>query len=202
MEPGHSHTYAEHFREMVEAGDDVEGEARFVDAVVPPASRILDAGCGQGRTAGALTQRGHEVVGVDIDDVLIGAARLDHPGPTYIEADLSTLDLGESRFDAAVSAGNVLTFVAPGSQVQTLRAIRRHLRGDAVYVVGFHVERYDIVDFDAHVREAEFDIEQRFATWDLRPWHPEAEFCVTILRVPQDEGSAEYIHEPHESAHG
>ena len=32
--------------------------------------------------------------------------------------------------------------------------------------------------------DAELRVEHRFATWDLREWHPEADFAVTVLRKP------------------
>ena len=186
-EDGHSQWYAEHFRELSAAGQDIEGEARLIDAIVRPGSRILDAGCGQGRTGGALSRRGHQVVAVDIDPDLIEAAEHDHQGPIYICADLGSLDIemvGGELFDAAVSAGNVITFVAPGTEVATLAAIRSVLKPDAPFVVGFHTERYDPWLFDSHLVAAGFMLESRFATWDLRPWHPDADFCVSILRVP------------------
>ena len=193
-DPGHSDWYAEHFRELTSSGEDTTGEARLMDAIVLPRSRILDAGCGQGRTSGELSRRGHEVVGVDIDPVLIESAKIDNPGPTYICADLSTLNLRDhgqpELFDAAVSAGNVITYVAPGTEVAALTEIRSHLRPDAPCVIGFHTERYDVEDFDAHLEQAGFALESRFSTWDLRPWNPDAEFCVSILRNPgSDTGS-------------
>ena len=185
----HSQWYADHFRELAAEGADIAGEARFVDAVVRPGSRILDAGCGQGRTAGSLAQRGHDVVAVDIDATLLAAARIDHPGPTYVEADLATLHLIDDRgnrlmFDAAVSAGNVITYVAPGTEVEVLRAIRAHLQPDAPCVMGFHTERYAVDDFDRDASAAGFVLESRFATWDLRPWHDDADFAVSVLRNP------------------
>lgn len=184
---GHSEWYAEHFRELSAMGQDIEGEARLIDAIVSPGSRILDAGCGQGRTAGALSRSGHQVIAVDIDPHLIEAAAQDHPGPTYICADLGSLSIegvGGELLDAAVSAGNVITFVAPGMEIATLAAIRSVLKPDAPFVVGFHTERYDPKLFDSHLVAAGFTLESRFATWDLRPWHPAADFCVSILRVP------------------
>jgi SAM-dependent methyltransferase len=66
---------------MAAEGADLGGEARLVDAMVAPGSRLLDAGCGTGRTAAVLHARGHRVVGVDADPVLIAAAEADHPGP-------------------------------------------------------------------------------------------------------------------------
>jgi SAM-dependent methyltransferase len=184
MEEGHSQRYAEHFREMVANSEDVEGEARFLDAVVPPGSSILDAGCGQGRTSGALHRRGHRVVGIDIDPVLIAAARHDNPGPDYHVCDLLTLDVLEEAelFDAAISAGNVITYVAPNTQVEVLSSIRRYLKPDAPYVLGFHTERYRPTDFVKDASAAGFTVELQFSTWDLRPWHDDADFVVFLLR--------------------
>ena len=182
---GTSEWYAEHFRELAAEGSDLEGEARLADAVVAPGSRILDAGCGQGRTAAALHHRGHHVTAVDIDPVLLTAARTDNPGPNYIEADLSNLNLSHEvggGFDAAVSAGNVITFVAPGTEVEVLRCIRGLLRPDGPYLLGFHVDRYPLEAFDVAIEQAGFHLEQRFATWDLRPWKSDSEFAVSILR--------------------
>ena len=72
--PDHSTWYIERFRSMAAAGDDLHGEARMIDAMVERGARILDAGCGPGRVGGYLAGVGHEVVGVDIDPVLIAAA--------------------------------------------------------------------------------------------------------------------------------
>lgn len=186
---GHSAWYVRHFRRLADEGADLGGEARLVDAMVAPHSRILDAGCGPGRTGATLFARGHRVVGVDVDPELIEAAREDHPGPRWIVADLATMDLpslGEPEpFDAAVMAGNVITYVAPDTETAVLATIRRHLRPDGVLVVGFHTERLDVTAFDRHVAAAGFTLEHRFSTWDLRPWRPDADFAVSILRNPQ-----------------
>jgi 2-polyprenyl-3-methyl-5-hydroxy-6-metoxy-1,4-benzoquinol methylase len=49
--PGHSAWYIERFRSMAAQGRDLDGEARLVDAMVPRSARVLDAGCGPGRSA-------------------------------------------------------------------------------------------------------------------------------------------------------
>ena len=63
-------------------------------------------------------------MGVDIDPVLIRAAEQDHRGPTWLVADLAELDLAEldlggmgieEGFDVVVCAGNVMTFLDPGT---------------------------------------------------------------------------------------
>lgn len=186
---GHSRWYVERFRQLAADGVDLGGEARLVDALVAPGSRILDAGCGTGRVGAVLHDRGHVVVGVDADPLLIAAAREDHPGPTWLVGDLSELDLAahgvEAPFDAAVAAGNVLTFVAPGSEVDVLRRIAAHLAADGRLVVGFATDRdYALSAFDADLVAAGLTLEQRFATWDLRPWRDDADFAVSLLRNP------------------
>ncbi|ADL46306.1 class I SAM-dependent methyltransferase [Micromonospora aurantiaca] len=187
--PGHSQWYVDRFRQLAAEGADLSGEARLLDALVPPGARVLDAGCGTGRVAAALAARGHDVVGVDADPTLVEAARADHPGPRFLVADLAELDLaaqGEAEpFDAAVLAGNVMVFVAPGTERDVLARVAAHVRPDGLVVVGFGTDRgYPVADLDADAVAAGLRPEHRFATWDLRPWRDDADFAVSVLRRP------------------
>jgi 2-polyprenyl-3-methyl-5-hydroxy-6-metoxy-1,4-benzoquinol methylase len=183
---GHSQWYVDRFRTMAAEGADLAGEARLIDAIVPPGSRVLDAGCGPGRLGAELHARGHAVVGADVDPVLIDAARTDHPGPRWEVADLSALDLrDEEPFDIAVMAGNVLVFVAPGSEVEVLRHVAAHVRPGGRIITGFHTDReYTVGAFDADIETAGLTLEQRFGTWDLVPFSADATFAVSFLLVP------------------
>jgi SAM-dependent methyltransferase len=182
---GHSAWYIERFRRLAASGEDLDGEARFVDALLPRGARVLDAGCGPGRVGGALHARGHTVVGVDVDAELIEAAGEDHPGPRWVVGDLASLDLDEAPFDAAVLAGNVLVFVAPGSEQRVLSRVAAQVRPDGVVVTGFATDRdYGVADLDRDCTALGLMLEHRFATWDLRPWHMDASWAVTVLRTP------------------
>jgi SAM-dependent methyltransferase len=181
----HASWYIERFRTMARDGADLAGEARFLDAMLARESRVLDAGSGTGRVAAALAERGHAVVGVDVDPALVEAAHADYPGPRFVVADLATLDLvEEAPFDAAVLAGNVLVFVTPGSERTVLARIAAHVRPDGFLVAGFATDReYGVPAFDADCAALGLVVEHRFATWDLRPWRDRAPWAVTVLRV-------------------
>jgi SAM-dependent methyltransferase len=186
-DPGHSHWYVERFRAMARAGDDVVGEARFVDAMAPRGARILDAGCGPGRLGGHLAAIGHDVVGVDVDPVLIEAAEHDHPGAHWLVGDLAELDLPArgitEPFDVILSAGNVMTFLAASTRVQVLRRLRAHLRVEGRAVIGFGAGRdYEFAEFLDDAAEAGFSPELLLSTWDLRPFAEDSDFLVAVLR--------------------
>jgi len=184
--PGHSEWYIERFRSMAAAGDDLDGEARLVDAMVPRGARILDAGCGPGRTGGRLATLGHQVVGVDLDPALIAAAEADHPGPAWVVGDLAELDLAAMslphEFDVAVCAGNVMTFVDPATRRDVLARIGAHLVPGGRLVVGFGAGRgYEFDEFFDDVAAVGLHEQLRLATWDLRPFTPAADFLVAVV---------------------
>lgn len=184
--PGHSRWYVERFRAMAAQGRDLAGEARMVDAMLERGSRVLDAGCGPGRVGGELAARGHDVVGVDVDPYLVAAAREDHPDADWRVGDLAELDLterGEEPFDAVVCAGNVMTFLAPGTEVEVLRRMGGQLSAEGRAVVGFGAGRgYPFDRFFGDVERAGLVAELTLATWDLRPFTAESDFLVAVLR--------------------
>ena len=186
QDPGHSAWYIERFRSMASRGDDLAGEARLVDAMVPRGARILDAGCGPGRVGAFLAEAGHEVVGVDLDPELIAAADADHPGPLWLVDDLAHLDLPargiHEGFDAIVCAGNVMTFLAPSTRGRVLARLRAHLREGGRLAVGFGTGRgYALEAFLADAGDAGLRTDLLLSTWSLHPHHDDADFVVALL---------------------
>ena len=68
-----------------------------------PGDRVLDVGCGPGRHARALGERGIRVHGVDISQAFVDLARIDAPeGVTFERGDARALRFDE-EFDAVIS---------------------------------------------------------------------------------------------------
>jgi 2-polyprenyl-3-methyl-5-hydroxy-6-metoxy-1,4-benzoquinol methylase len=185
--PQHSTAYIQRFRDLAAAGQDLVGEARLVDAMLPRGARVLDAGCGQGRIGGHLAGAGHDVVGVDGDPVLVAEAEQQYPGARWLVSDLAALDLAAQGlpepFHAIVCAGNVVTFLAESTRVEVLRRLRAHIRDDGRAAIGFGAGRgYEFADFRADAAAAGWAEDLLLSTWDLRPFTDDADFLVAVLR--------------------
>lgn len=90
---------------------------------------ILDMGCGTGRLAVALAEKGHRVTGADPSAGMMKVAR-GRPGTErvrWIDSDAASLAL-DTRFDLIIMTGHVFQVFLDDEDVRaTLRALRRHL---------------------------------------------------------------------------
>jgi SAM-dependent methyltransferase len=161
------------------AGEDVHGEANFVERFAP--ASVLDAGCGTGRVGRELARRGIDVVGVDIDPEMLAVARAKGPEADWRLADLGTVELGRT-FDAIVMAGNVMIFLAPGSEGRVVENLVRHLAPGGVLIAGFQVQagRLSIGRYDEIASEARLTLMERWATWDRGPWQPGGSYALSV----------------------
>lgn len=179
-------SYEQAFRDLAASGVDVHGEAAFVERLLttldPPGRSVLDAGCGTGRVARELARRGFEVVGADSDVSMLDVARDHARDLPWIEADLAWLDLAE-RFDVVVAAGNVVVYLAPGTEGQVVRRLAAHVRPGGVLVSGWRTDRMARARYDELAADAGLHPVARYATWDAQPWTAEAPWCVAVDRV-------------------
>jgi 2-polyprenyl-3-methyl-5-hydroxy-6-metoxy-1,4-benzoquinol methylase len=176
--------YDRRFAEKEAAGEDIHGEAAFVEALGPRA--VLDAGCGTGRVGVELARRGVRVVGVDLDADMLEVARSKAPGIDWRHADLATVDLTDAApFDVVVAAGNVMIFVEHGTEAAVVANLARHLAPGGALVAGFQLSRHlDLASYDEHCRAAGLELAERWATWDRAPWAEGGDYAVSVHRRP------------------
>ena len=188
--------YAEVFEDLIARGEDIEGEARLADVLAPRGARVLDAGSGLGRVAAALLARGHDVTAVEKDPDLVERSRRHYPQVPVVVADILALtptmleEAGRpSSYDLVVVVGNVVVYLADGTEVRALRTLADLLVPGGRVLVGFHPQAgprgsrdYPRSLFEAHVRESGLVVEQVFGTYDLAP--PAEDYVVAVLRKP------------------
>ncbi|MFE5888267.1 class I SAM-dependent DNA methyltransferase [Streptomyces sp. NPDC056462] len=88
--------------------------------------RVLDMGCGTGRDAAHLHSVGRTVTGADLSRAMLAYARVRHPGPAYVRADLHKFDLGRAVFDAVVCLDSSLLYCHTNDQLDGFLASCRH----------------------------------------------------------------------------
>ena len=111
----------------------------LADASIPPGADVLELGCGAGLPMTAHLAAGRNLTGVDISAAQLALARVNVPGATFLQADLTTLDWPDATFDAVV-AFYVLTHVPRTEHAALLGRIRRWLRPGGVFLASFGVE--------------------------------------------------------------
>jgi SAM-dependent methyltransferase len=195
------HEYAARFDQLAASGADVHGEANLVTALAPTGARVLDAGCGTGRVALRLSELDYDCVGVDLDPSMLEVARSRGPEIPWYEADLASLRLpGEAPFDLIIAAGNVMPLVAAGTGPAVVANLAALLVAGGVLVAGFGLDAahlpipeptVDLAGYDAWCTTAGLVLEQRFSTWDARPFDSSAGggYAVSVHRInPRSRG--------------
>lgn len=174
------------------AGIDVHGEANLIEKLLhsdlnQTAStqpyRVLDAGCGTGRTAIELARRGIEIVGIDLDEVMLSQARKKAPQLDWRLGDLSIIELGRV-FDAIVMAGNVMIYLTPGTEAATLANMARHLKAGGLLVAAFELTRQrwtnlTIESYDELTKAVGLKKVARWSTWDQEIWKSSDPYAVS-----------------------
>ena len=150
-----------------------------------------------GRTAAALRRVGHEAVGVDLDAGLVEQSRATYPDLPVAQARLEQLDAAflaahgmPTEFDLVVCVGNVMVLLAERSESTVLARFADLLAPGGRVLVGFSLvgapprsRVYPADEFVADAEAAGLAVESRFATFDLRPFDPDGEFAVWVLKV-------------------
>lgn len=161
--------YDKHWQKLEAAGYNPHGEADFVSRFSP--ASVLDAGCGTGRVAIELAARGCDVAGVDLD------------GPFIEKAQAKAPEL-DRTFDVVVLAGNVMIFVAPGTEAQVVANMAKHVSPDGRLISGFQLGRgLDVATYNAAAIEAGLTPAEHWSSWDGKEPTETSDYAVLVHRL-------------------
>tara|TARA_Y100001970_G_scaffold258429_1_gene338292 strand:- start:8345 stop:8851 length:507 start_codon:yes stop_codon:yes gene_type:complete len=154
---------------MAASGQNVHGEVDFLLSYQPES--VLDAGCGTGRIAIELNRRGIHSVGVDLDRQMLEEAQRKAPHMVWCNEDLRDLEL-KSTFDIVVLAGNVMIFLEPGSELQVMQRLVRHVNNGGLLISGFSLqpEVLSLSRYDELVQHFGLSLAGRWGTWQRDPF--------------------------------
>jgi SAM-dependent methyltransferase len=115
---------------------------------------------------------------------MLAKARRAAPSLSWRLGDIACVRL-ERRFDAVVMAGNVMIFLARGTEGTVLRNMARHLAPGGRLVTGFYLSmgRLQLEEYDRLAAQAGLSLQVRYAGWRGEPWHGESEYVVSVHRV-------------------
>jgi len=173
--------YQKRFDDLAAAGLPIHGEADFVQRFNP--SSVLDAGCGTGRVAAELSQRGVDVVGIDRDASMIATAHRLAPHVDFRIDDVTRAQLGR-MFELVLMAGNVPLFTPEGTHGALVSGCARHLAVGGLLVTGFQLGRgYTLTEYDATCAAAGLVLESRYSTWSGDPQGPDDDYAVSVHQL-------------------
>ena len=109
-------------------------EAKSLASSIPPGSRILDAGCGNGiPITRALLESGHHVIALDSSSRMLDLFRANYPETTAVLGTIQSCPFAESSFDAAVAWG-VMFHLPPDDQIRAIGSLARVLKAHAPFL--------------------------------------------------------------------
>ena len=104
------------------------GVSDIGDVPFPEGGRVLEVGCGNGKTVLALSKRGFRVTGVDFSESAVGMCRDTIPSAgEFVCASVTELPFDDGSFDGAV-AYHVLEHLTADEMVVAVNELRRVLR--------------------------------------------------------------------------
>ena len=112
---------------------------------LPPGSRVLELGCGNGKTLSAMLQRGWEVTAIDFSVCAVLMSRKDTGMPGNGDgcvADARTLPFASDRFDAVVAV-HLLSHLTHQDRARAAAEAVRVIKPDGIlYFSGFSTEDF------------------------------------------------------------
>lgn len=119
-------------------------------------ARVLDAGCGTGRHAEALAERGHEVALLDASAELLTIARSRCASSASYLGDICDFSV-DDRFDAITCRGVLNDLVTDEERVSALAALAEALVPNGMLIIDVREAKHSEARTDGRTRRAEVE---------------------------------------------
>lgn len=119
----------------------LKGEEKilFAKYFIKKGTKILDIGCGYGRTTRPLHEMGFNVVGIDIVSRMIETAKKENPEIDFRLMNAAELNFPDKTFDYVLFSFNGLDYLYPGvRREKALAEIRRVLKPGGTFILSSH----------------------------------------------------------------
>ena len=167
-----------------------------------PAASVLDAGCGTGRHAAALTALGHRVDLADAAEDLLRQAAARCPQARTFHTDLCALDL-EPQYQAVTCRGVLNDMLADTDRDAALRGFAASLRAGGLLFLDVREERgsRDRADATPRRRTVQLapDTHLEFTstvTWNAGLLHVHEQYTLRRGQQPADESTYDFVMRP------
>ncbi len=149
---------------------------------------VADVGCGPGRVAAFMAERGLDVVGVDVSEAMLAVARAAHPHIKFEEGQLDALPI-----DTGVLAGAVcwysIIYTPPDRLAEAFGELKRVLMPQGFLLLAFQAEGEPIHRADAQGTHLPLT-SYRHKVQEVAGFLEDTGFKIyaTVLRSPELEG--------------
>lgn len=108
--------------------------AEFAD-LLKAGAKVVDIGCGPGNTAKQLCElKQVELVGIDLSQAMVEAARLSAPSATFLLQDVRSADFEPRSFDAAILSFCIVHLKAKEAEELIVKAVKWLRPGGLIYL--------------------------------------------------------------------
>ncbi len=114
-------------------------EKIIYEEYVEPGMKILDLGCGVGRSTVRFKEYGADVIGIDMVPLFIEAAYKKFPDIDFRVMDASELSFSDNSFDMVCFLNQGLDYTHPmENRMKVLKEVVRVLRPGGIFIYTFH----------------------------------------------------------------
>jgi len=136
--------YSQYY-DLLYSNKDYAGEVEYINSLInmytDNAHTILDIGCGTGKHAEIFTEKGYEVLGVDISSDMLTVAEKRRIGKeqrlTFCQSDIAHLNLNK-KFDVITALFHVMSYQKDNhTLLLSFKNVTEHLKEGGIFIFDF-----------------------------------------------------------------